>query len=120
MFASFLGVLADVLIEYYPRWEYIEDNMHPLFLELGDEFEIFPVTTYLFIQWVPVYKTLKNMFLYFFAWTGVAISIEYIHLITDHMEYLNGWTMWHSYISDWILFWLFYMYHKVLDLRRLS
>ena len=120
VFASCLGFLADILIEYYPLWEYIEDAMHPLFLEIGDEFDVYPVVTYLFIQWLPVNKTIKNMFLYFFGWTGVAISIEYIHIVTDHIEHLNGWTMWHSYISDWILFWLFYMYHKVLDLKRLS
>ncbi|SDD98763.1 CBO0543 family protein [Sporomusa acidovorans] len=120
VFASFLGVIADTLIEYYPRWEYVEESMHPLFLELGDEFEIFPVVTYLFIQWVPANQTLRNMFLYFFGWTGLAILIEYIHLVTDHMEYLNGWSIWHSYIADWILFWLFYKFHKVLGLRKLS
>ena len=120
LFASCLGFLADILIEYYPYWEYSEESLPPLFLEIGDEFEIFPVVTYLFIQWLPANETMKNMFLYFFGWTAVAIFIEYIHLVTDHMEYLNSWTMWHSYVSDWILFWLFYMYHRILNLRRLS
>lgn len=94
--------------------------MHPLFLELGDEFEIFPVVTYLFIQWIPVNQTLRNTFLYFFGWTGLAILIEYIHLVTGHMEYLNGWAIWHSYIADWILFWLFYKFQQILELKKLS
>lgn len=120
IFASFLGVVSDILVEHYPYWEYLDDSVHPLVLELGDEFEIFPTVTYLFIQWLPKQPSLWNMFFYWFLWTSLAILIEHVHLITGHMEHSFGWTLWHSYIADWILFWLFYQYHKVLDLKKLS
>ncbi|SMD03974.1 CBO0543 family protein [Sporomusa malonica] len=120
IFASFLGVVSDILVEHYPYWEYLCDGVPPLFLELGDEFEIFPAATYLFIQWLPKQQSIWNMLFYWFLWTTLAILIEYIHLITGHMEHSFGWTLWHSYIADWILFWLFYEFHKVLGLRKLS
>lgn len=118
--AALLGVITDILIEFYPYWEYIEDDLHPLYLELGDEFEIFPVVVYFFIQWLPKQPSLLNMLFYWFLWTGFAISIEYIHIVTGHMEHLNDWTLWHSYVCDWILFYIFYKFHKVFRLERLS
>lgn len=117
--ASFCGVVSDILIEYYPYWDYSDNRVSPLFIDLGDEFEIFPVATYLFIQWLPK-KSAWIMLCYWFVWTGAAITIEYIHLITEHMEHLNGWNLWYSYIADWVLFWVFYQYHKILRLERLS
>lgn len=118
--AALLGVITDVLVEFYPYWEYIDDDIHPLYLELGDEFEIFPVVVYLFIQWMPKQQSLLNMFAYWVLWTSFAISIEYIHIVTEHMEHLNGWSLWHSYVSDWILFYIFYKFHKVFRLEKLS
>ena len=59
-------------------------------------------------------------FFHWFAWTALAISIEYIHVKTGHRAHYNVLTFWHSYISDWILFWLFYQYHKILQLEKLA
>lgn len=118
--ASFLGVVADIIVDEYPYWDYMDNDIHPLYLELGDEFEIFPLVTYLFIQWLPKKETLWSMFSYWFLWTGLAIIIEYIHLITGHMDHSYGWTIVHSYIADWILLWLFYKFHKILELKKLS
>ena len=120
IFASFLGFFSDEIIEEYPYWEYLDDFVPPLYLELGDEFEIYPVVVYLFIQWLPKQQSLLNMLTYWFIWTGIAILVEYVHISTGHMEHLNGWSYWHSYIADWILFWLFYKFHEVFQLRKLS
>lgn len=120
IFADFLGSLADIIVEYYKYWEYLGNVFHPLILDISDELGIYPVVTYLFIQWFPKTQSFWRIFFYWFAWTGLAIIIEYIHLITGHMEHSSGWTLWHSYVADWILFFLFYQFHKMFDLRKLS
>lgn len=119
VFASFLGLIADQIVDYIPYWEYY--GSEPEFvITLTDEFEINPIATYLFIQWLPKKQSYFNMFFYWFAWTALAISIEYIHVKTGHMVHYNRWTFWHSYVADWILFWIFYQYHKILRLEKLS
>jgi len=85
-----------------------------------DDFDVYIIVTYLFIQWLPQRQSFFNMFFYWFAWTTMSITIEHIHVITGHMAHYNSWTIWHSYIADWILFAIFYQYHKILELEKLS
>lgn len=117
--ASFLGTLTDVIMEEYPLWGYYSGS-HPLVVILLDEFEVYPVVTYLFIQWLPKNRTFASLFWYWFKWTGLAITIEWIHIYAGYMMYLQWWNMGCSYISDYILFWVFYKFHQVLRLEKLS
>lgn len=120
IFASFLSLISDEIVHFYiPYWEYY-DNEPTIVRNLMDEFGIYLVITYLFIQWLPKQKTFFRMFSYWFAWTALAITIEYAHVITGHMAHYHGWSYWHSYVADWILFGLFYQYHKVFRLEKLS
>ena len=60
------------------------------------------------------------MFGYWFLWTSICISIEWVFVVTKHMDHHNGWTFWHSYIADWFLFWVFYQFHKWFQLELLG
>jgi hypothetical protein len=118
--ASFLGQITDEIVHYFPYWEYYGPDLHPLIVNMADDIDVYPVVTYFFIQILPKNHQLWTMLLYWFAWSGLAITIEYVHIATGHMTHLNGWTYWHSYISDWFLFWIFYQFHKKFELSRLS
>ncbi|MBP2645477.1 MAG: hypothetical protein H6Q75_917 [Firmicutes bacterium] len=72
IFAKCLALATDVLMFYYPLWEYIG----------------------------PI--------------------IEMIYLKSGHIRYHQWWNNWYSYASDWLLYWLFYKYHVILKLERLS
>lgn len=112
--ASLLGILTDNLMDHYPLWQYAEPE---LFSHLADDFAIYIVVTYLFIQWLPARRTPGRMLRYWFLWTAAAITIETIYWRTGHIVYHQWWNMLCSYTADWILFWVFYSYHKLLSWR---
>jgi hypothetical protein len=117
IFAKCLALATDVLVFYYPLWEYVGS---PLLIHLADDLGIYPVVTYLFIQWLPGSRTVNNMLRYWLEWTTIAVAIELVYVSSGHMRYHRWWTIWHSYVADWFLYWLFYKYHAVLKLERLS
>lgn len=120
IFASFLGLITDQIVEWHiPYWEYY-GNEPKIIINLMDDLGIYIVTTYLFIQWLPKEHSFFCMFSYWFVWTALAIGIEYVHVITGHMAHYHGWTFWHSYVTNWILFGIYYQYHKILQLEKLS
>jgi hypothetical protein len=102
---------------YYPLWEYIGS---PLMIHLADDLAIYPVVTYLFIQWLPSSRSFKSLAGYWFIWTTIAVLIELIYVIAGHMRYHLWWNTWHSYAADWLLYWLFYQFHAILGLKKLS
>lgn len=120
IFASFLSLITDQVVDrHIPYWEYYGTEPK-IVRNLLDDFGLYMVVTYLFIQWLPQKQTFFRMLYYWFIWTALAIFIEHIHVITGHMAHYHGWTFWHSYVSDWILYWIFYQYHKILQLEKLS
>jgi len=119
--AGFLGSTTDVVTEYYPFWDYhCPNGMHSLVIDLVDDWGIFLVVTYLFIQWLPKNQTFWRMFRYWFIWTGFTITVEWIYVSTQHMEHSHGWTYLHSYLADWFLLWVFYKFHKRFRLSLLG
>ena len=117
--ASFFGATTDNLVHHYYPWIY--DTMQTnIVADITDDWSVYPIVTYLFIQWLPRERSFRKMFSYWFIWTGVAIGIEEVHLITGHMSYPTWWNLGWSYLADWILFWLFYQYYKILRFERVS
>ena len=109
IFASLLGSLSDILIHYYPLWSY--DNT--MWAELSDDLSVYPVVVYLFIQWLPTNRSRWILLSYWFVWTLFAILIEIYHLKTGYMSYPTGeWNLLCSYVADWLLFWIFFRFHK--------
>ena len=119
-FASLLGAITDIMICSYPLWEYHAAGFDKHFIKLMDDLGIYIVVTYLFIQYLPRKRTYGNMFCYWFFWTGLAITIEWIHIVTGHMHHHLWWNLKWSYGADWFLFWLFYKYHQVFRFERLA
>jgi len=109
-------------MHYYKLWDYGDQDhqINKFFIEVFDDVGIYVVTTYLFLQWLPTPHTFKRLFWYFFIWTAIAASVEWIHVATGHMTYHKWWNLGFSYISDWILFWVFYKYHEIFKLRKTS
>ncbi|MDF9409733.1 hypothetical protein L7E55_15480 [Pelotomaculum isophthalicicum JI] len=116
--ASFLGCITDEIMHHYTLWQY--KNGHPLLINMADDFGVYAVVTYLFIQWLPKNQTFQIMFGYLLAWTSFAISIELLYYFSNHLVYYQWWNSWHSYVADWFLFLLFYQFHKVFNLKELS
>lgn len=119
LLASFLGLSTDVLMNYYQLWGYTGSE-HSLLIIFADDLGVYVVVTYLFIQWLPIQRTPRKMLAYWFAWTTFTIFVEKIYSVTGHMYYQQWWTSWHSYFADWFLFWVFYKFHEILYLERLS
>ncbi|MBP1934740.1 CBO0543 family protein [Ammoniphilus resinae] len=118
-FAGFLGSTTDTITAFLSLWEYKENGKEALIYYLLDDFGIYIVIVYLFIQWLPENKSLWSIIRYFFYWTTISITIEIIFLITNHIEHIR-WNIWYSYVADWFLFWLFYQYHKSFRLKKLN
>ncbi len=118
LLASFLGCITDNIMHYYTLWHY--QNGHPLLIYLLNDFGVYIVVTYLFIQWLPKERSFRSMFGYWFIWTGMSISLELIYHATNHLIYHQWWNSWWSYLADWILYWIFYEYHKIFNLKKLS
>lgn len=117
IFAICLALATDVLVVYYPLWGYVGS---PLLYHLADDLGIYPVVTYLFIQCLPDSRNVKKMLKYWLSWTIIAVGIEIIYVNSGNMRYHLWWNICHSYAADWFLYWLFYQFHRLLKLERLS
>ena len=117
IFAKCLSLATDVLMFYYPLWEYAG---FPFLIHLADDFAIYPVVTYLFIQWLPNNRSVKNMLRYWLVWTTAALAIELIYVHFGYMRYHQWWNTGYSYAADWLLYWLFFKFHQILKLEKLS
>jgi hypothetical protein len=120
IFAALLGSTTDTITSHYKLWRYHGDGVDLWLLKTMDDLGIYIVVAYLFIQWLPTKRTFLRMAGYWFVWTGLAISIEWLHIVTGHMEHYLWWGYICSYAADWFLFWLFYQYHKLFRLERLN
>lgn len=117
-FASFLGCFSDTLMQFYPLWQY--QGGHPILMHSCDDLGVYVVVTYLFIQWLPKKQTFRNMVVYWFVWTAAAISLEMIYSRTEMLVYRQWWSVWCSYLTDWLLFGVFYSYHRLFRFEILS
>jgi len=116
--ATFLGCLTDMIMQHYPLWQYL--GWHPVCIHLANDFGVFLVVTYLFIQWLPKRQTFWRMAAYWFVWTGASISLELFYKNTGRLIYHQWWNIWCSYLADWLLFMLFYYYHRLFRFEKLS
>lgn len=120
-FAALIGSTTDTIMHHYQLWIY-ETMQTNLLADITDDWSVYIVVTYLFIQWLPKDKGFLNMFLYWVAWTTITITIELIHVYSGHMSYpkQSWWNPWWSYGTDWLLFWVFYKFHQIFNHEKLS
>jgi hypothetical protein len=118
IFASWISFIVEAWMHYvYNLWSYSGLAILPL---LGNAFGIYLVVPYFFIQLLPQERRLGKMLIYFFLWTGFAIIYEFFHWYLLKIEYHLWWNMGCSYLSDWLLFWIFYKYYVTTNLEKLS
>lgn len=126
IFAALIGQLSDqAFMEFYKLWDYDEphngnEKLNQLFTFVLDDISVYMVAVYLFLQWLPKKRTVWMMSAYWFLWSAFAIVIEWIHLKTGHMNHYQFWGLEHSFIADLLLFTMFFYFHKVFHLEKLS
>lgn len=118
-FAGFLGSSSDDIMHHFHLWIY-ESKQTSFIADISDDWSVYIVITYLFIQWLPKKRTFPNMAIYWLIWTTISITIELIHVFSGHMFYSTWWNIGWSYLCDWLLFYIFYKFHKIFELEKLS
>jgi len=117
LLAGLYGTTSDVITYYYPLWKY-DGDLSPI-PRLLNTWGMYIVVVYLFIQYLPPQRSFGRMLAYWFLWTSITVSIEKIHIITGHMTYHLWWNMYCSYLADWALFSIFYLYYKIFKFERM-
>lgn len=112
-FAVVLGLTTDLLIGDYPLWHYPASSQLMVHMkDLLNDFGIYFVVTYLFLQMLPSKRTFKTMAFYVFLWTICTTLLEGLYLALGNMKYGLWWNIGYSYLADWFLFIVFYLHYK--------
>jgi hypothetical protein len=119
LMAMVLSLTTDVIVATNLKlWTYHDPTgwiLQDDFVHLLDDFGIYPVVTYLFLQHYPFAKNRLQQFMYFVYWTTFAIMVEYAHHIFGLMKHANGWSHLHSYIADWVLLFSLFLFYKTYN-----
>jgi hypothetical protein len=111
--ASLIATMTDLLMIPYPLWNYPSQTSWNLFYkQMIHTFTVYPVVVYLFLQTLPRKQTFITVARHIFYWTIPCILLEWISLKIKYIEHGLWWNLGYSYLADWILFSLFYIYHK--------
>ncbi len=113
LLAMYLACATDLLVHHYELWDYpAPSKMQTFWRHLMHDFSVYPIVTYLFLQTLPKKQTFATVTLHIFYWSILAILIEWIAIKTGSMKHKLWWSFYCSYLSDWILFLIFYFHHK--------
>lgn len=110
LFSAFLALLTDLIMEEYRLWSYLDKPLSGHVVPLVLDFGIYPVVSYLFIQYLPL--GLKKRMICLVFWTLGAILLEYIYLQLGIIRHHKWWNLWMSYLSDWIIFGLIILQYQ--------
>ncbi|MEW6696999.1 MAG: CBO0543 family protein [Bacillota bacterium] len=102
VFASFLGLLTDLIMIHHKLWGYHGLPQPSYTIPLLLDFSVYPIVAYMFIQNLPTawWDILKRTLF----WTCFAGILEFITVKTSHMQYFQWWNIWLSLGSDIIIF----------------
>lgn len=99
--------------EHYILWDYPQGSkIQTYFYHLLQQFGVYPVVTYLFLQTLPKNQNILHMLRHVFYWSILSITIEWLAISVGYMEHLKWWNLGWSYLCDWILYFIFYSHHK--------
>ncbi|MEW9672472.1 CBO0543 family protein [Ammoniphilus sp. 3BR4] len=110
VFSAFLGLLTDLIMEEYKLWSYHDSPLSGQEVPLALDFGIYPVVAYLFMQFLPLSK--KSRIIYIFFWTFGSVLLEYAYLKFGLIQHHLWWSLGISYISDWIIYGLFILQYQ--------
>lgn len=106
------ALATDLLVFVYPLWWYPGSKWEIFLNQLFNAFGIYFVVIYFFIQTLPKDQTVLSMTRHIFIWTLFSILLELFFLYIGFIEHNLWWNSGFSYITDWILFIIFYIHHK--------
>lgn len=113
LFFGFMELVYDAIVKEkdYFLWR-ITPELFPSRIPLVGlyVFIIFPLSALLFLSKLPG-KTSKQI-LHITKWVGIYTLVEAIGSILHRIEYLNSWSLWHSFIFNIILFTGLVLHHK--------
>jgi len=104
--STIMSLTTDVLMTRYDLWVYEDPTglVGPKSQNFFDDFGIYPVVTYLFLQKFPAKQALSKQFRYLLFWTTLAICIEFVYFIFGWMKHNHWWNHGWSYVADWLIF----------------
>jgi hypothetical protein len=111
IFAGFLGIITDILMLHFKIWDY--HNYAPLpdwSVAVSLDTGVYAVVPALYIQWLPSRPALQ--LLYTLPWTLGTILFEYIFIKMEWMHHHQWWTLMHSYIADWTIFYMIILQYE--------
>ncbi|PWK13801.1 CBO0543 family protein [Tumebacillus permanentifrigoris] len=116
LLAMVMSLLSDQFVQSIPLWTYQDTyGMLPAtVVRFMDDIGVYPVTAYLFVQYVPRHRP-ASRFLYFLAWTSGVILLEKTFCIQGWMAHKSWWNLWCSYLCDWLIFYALYRFMLLLQ-----
>lgn len=117
MLAMLMSFSSDVMMYSYPLWVYHDGTglLSIVYVHLLDDWGIYPVTTYLFLQYFPAQKSLRSKMIYFVAWTTGVILLEALFCQMGWMKHQMWWSLLCSYIADWVIFYTLLSFHRLYN-----
>ena len=114
MLAMLMSFSSDVIVADYPLWAYHDTiwDWQRVPIVLFDDLGIYPVATYLFLQYYPAQERLRTRILYFAVWTSGVILLEFTFCRMGWMVHQLWWRLLYSYLADWTIFYILLRFSK--------
>lgn len=113
LLAMYLACTVDFFAHHYDLWNYpAPTGRQTYWYHLSQQFGIYPIVVYFYLQWLPKGSNRLIFVGYVFLWTLFSILIEWLAVKLGYMEHKKWWTLWVSYVADWILFVVFYRNYR--------
>ncbi|MDP4171106.1 MAG: CBO0543 family protein [Bacillota bacterium] len=110
LFITAGGLLYEYIVKEFTLWNFHTDFLfsHEMTVILYALIAM-PVSILIFLSHFPERKF--QQLIYIFLWSGVYILIEYILNCFGRIEYKHGWSIWHSFLFDLVMFSVIALHH---------
>ncbi|RXT08776.1 CBO0543 family protein [Ammoniphilus sp. CFH 90114] len=113
IYTSFLALWTDLIMVHYKLWSYHGLPHSKYLIPLLLDFSVYPVVAYLFTQDAPLAwgGIIKRVV----GWTFFSVLLEWVTLITGHIQHHKWWTLGFSLVSDILIYlsiWAIYRLYR--------
>jgi quercetin dioxygenase-like cupin family protein len=117
LLAMLMSLCSDVMLYSYPLWVYRDGTglLSVVYVHLLDDWGIYPVTAYLFLQFFPHQGRVRSKVTYFLAWTTGVILLEALFCEMGWMKHQLWWSLFYSYCADWVIFYTLLQFHNLYN-----
>jgi hypothetical protein len=111
-FALYFELLANVILDLkYDLYGYFNKGVD--WATLPALLVIFPAINILFLNFYPFTKSISKQLLYILLCSIIGISFEWVYLQTEFF-YHNGWSLWYSFLSYPIIFYILFLNLRII------